>query len=297
MDFSGTRRLRRPLAWGALLLCLSALASTPAASAQNMRLFQTTTGNSSGAYLGVTMQDVTAKDVADYRLAEEKGVIVRSVQKGSPAEAAAVKEDDVILEFAGQQVASSFQLSRIVQETPVGRKVALVVSRDGKRVNLSATLEAREPSRAGNAPEGVEDFLEPFRSRNFQFGLRPQTPDRNRSDNRRDGQDDAGRTRAGRPQLGVQVQALSGQLADYLGVEGKKGALVTSVASGSASEGKLKAGDVIVGVGEDDIDGPEALTRAVRNASGQVTVKIVRDKKPVSVKIDLPDGGAKDYRL
>jgi serine protease Do len=302
MDYTSFMKKRGSLFGGTLLICLLCLAATPTAKAQNLqnlRLFQTT-DNASGAYLGVSMQDVTAKNLSEYRLAEERGVIVRSVQKGSPAEAASVKEDDVILEFAGQQVLSSFQLSRLVKETPVGRKVALVVSRDGKRLNLNATLEAREPSRADG---GIDEQTEPFplRSPNLprNFGFRLDTPDRN--DNRRqDRQNRQDEDRAqDKPRLGVETQTLTTQMAEYLGVTGKKGALVASVASGSASDGKLKAGDVIVGIDGDSIDNPETLSRAIQGAAaGQVAVKIIRDKKPLSVNVELPAGGnRKSYRL
>ncbi len=42
--------------------------------------------NSSGSYLGISMDDVTAANMSKYKLASERGVIVRSVQKSSPAE-------------------------------------------------------------------------------------------------------------------------------------------------------------------------------------------------------------------
>ena len=47
------------------------------------------------------MKDVTADDVSKYKLSSERGVIVSSVIKGSPAETANLKEEDVILEFGG----------------------------------------------------------------------------------------------------------------------------------------------------------------------------------------------------
>ena len=99
--------------------------AAPLCQAQNVMF-------SSGAYLGIQMADVTASNMSQYKLSSERGVIVRSVVKGSPAEAANLQNGDVILEFAGYPVWSSLQLSRLVQETPVGRKVELIVSRDGK---------------------------------------------------------------------------------------------------------------------------------------------------------------------
>ena len=108
-----------------------------------------------GAYLGIQMKDVKAEDVAKYKLSGERGVIVSSVMRGSPAEKANLKEEDVILEYGGFAVWSSSQLSRLVQETPAGRKVDMVVSRDGKRINLNATLDDRN---GRNAEQRIEIF-------------------------------------------------------------------------------------------------------------------------------------------
>ena len=290
------------LFWGVLLFCFMGLLTAPVVKAQNRIMLQAPQDNSSDAFLGVSMQDVTATNMSEYRLTEERGAIVRSVQQGSPAEAANIKEDDVIVEFAGQQVWSSFQLSRLVKETPVGRKTPLTVSRDGKRINLTATLAAREPSRAAG---NFNELIEPFRSRGFDFRMeRPDQPDRTERPDRStrpDGQrnrPDADRSNE-KPRLGVQVVTLTGQMAEHLGVTGKKGVLISEVTSGTASDGKLKAGDVIVGIGNDDVDSPEDLTRIIRNAAaGQITVKIIRDKKPIAVAVDLPsDGTEKSYRL
>lgn len=191
---------------GALITVLSLLIASPFCLAQ-IGLFQE---NLSGAYLGITMEDVTAVNMSQYKLNSERGVIVRSVQPGSPAEKASLKEKDILMEFGGHPVWSSFELSRLVQETPVGRKVDLVISRAGNRMNLSATLERRDA-------RSVEDRKQ----------LPPRqwsAPDPNPFPFRRpDVQDQGADSRAGRkPQLGVTIQPLTDQLAEFLGVPGKK---------------------------------------------------------------------------
>jgi S1-C subfamily serine protease len=254
--------------------------------------------NSGDAFLGITMEDVTASNKSEYRLSEEKGAIVRSVQEGSPAEEAGLRENDVVLEFAGQPVWSIRQLSRLVSETPVGRNVAIIVSRDGNRVNLSATLGTRADretgQRFGGAIQGdqLERFFEQFPN---IPNITPRQPSRPDAQGGRQGAERSDQ----RPRLGVETQPLTEQMAGFLGVPDKKGVLITSVTGGSASDGKLKAGDVIIGVDNREVTSPADLTRFVREASGEITVKVVRDKKQVSVKISLASdettGGG--YRL
>jgi serine protease Do len=244
--------------------------------------------DNSGAYLGIQMDDVNASNLSKYKLKNERGAIVRSVAKGSPAEAATIKEDDVILEFGGNQVWSSLQLSRLVRETPVGRKVDLIVSRDGKQINLSAKLEKRESRSADNAREPQpEEFFGPG-PRSFQF----RWPDGS----------GAGPgvviSTSGKPRLGITIQPLTDQLGEFLGVPNKKGVLVSSVMDGSPSVGKLKSGDVITSFDGKAIENPEDLTRLIRNKSeGSVTLKVIRDKKEITVVVSLPEGEEKGYKL
>jgi S1-C subfamily serine protease len=80
---------------GALMAVLCALIASTFCLAQ-IGLSQE---NLSGAYLGITMEDVTAVNMSQYKLNSERGVIVRSVQPGSPAEKATLKEKDVLMEF------------------------------------------------------------------------------------------------------------------------------------------------------------------------------------------------------
>jgi len=85
---------------------------------------------------------------------------VRSVQAGSPAADAGVKEGDVIVSLNGKPIIKSDDLVNAVAETPVGTKATMGVIRDGKRTDLSVTIGDRaqiygqNPLIAGNRPGG-----------------------------------------------------------------------------------------------------------------------------------------------
>jgi serine protease Do len=243
--------------------------------------------NADGAFLGIQMKDVTSEDVSKYKLSGERGVIVSSVIKGSPAEAASIKENDVILEFGANSVWSSMQFQRLVQETPAGRNVDIVVSRDGKRMTLKAKLEAQEARRFENRMEMPPLYpMGPGNLRILPFRV-PQ------------GSATPGRVvPAAKPRLGVSIQPLSEQMGEYLGVPGKKGVLVASVEANSPSAGKIKAGDVIISVDGKGTENPEDLTRMIRDKpEGAVTLKVIRDKKEISVTVSLSAGEEKGYKL
>ena len=89
---------------------------------------------------------------------------------------------------------------------------------------------------------------------------------------------------------GVTLESLSPQLGDYFGVKNGEGMLVRSVQKGSLAEtAGLRAGDVIVKVGDhkitDNADWREALRN---NKEGKVSVVIVRDKKEQSLSMAVP---------
>jgi S1-C subfamily serine protease len=188
----------------------------------------------------------------------------------------------------------------LVQETPVGRNVELVVSRDGTRMNLTAKIGERENSgaslgnRGNSGPRmnsGPRTNSGPIiigpNDRSFQFRM-PEGfgerfgvwPDR-------------------KPRLGVTLQPLTDQLGEFLGVPDKRGALVSSVDSASPSAGKLKSGDVITKADDKVINNPDDLVQFVREKDkGTIALKVIRDKKEITVTINLPDENTQSgYKL
>lgn len=267
------------------VLTLALLGTVPPAVAQEVYSIEKDVRvELGGAYLGIEMEDVTADNMASYKLAGERGVIVRTVVKGSPAEVSGLQEKDVILEYAGTAVFSAQQMSRLVRETPVGRKVDLVVTRDGKKINLAARIGQRERgSRITEEEPGIMMFDGPggrtFHFRTPQGDKLPDMP----------GMQRFGMEESSKPRLGVTLQPLTDQLADFLGVPGKKGVLVTSTVEGSPAAGRLKAGDVIVRADNQSVEDPEDLTRVVRGKpeGGKLELKVVRDKKESVIAVEL----------
>jgi len=255
------------------------LRSRDGASPQIVRL------NVDGSYLGIEMEDVTGESVTKYKLGSETGVIVRSVVKGSPADAAHLQENDVIIEYAGFPVFSTSQLVRMVADTPVGRTVGLTISREGQKLNLTIkTAERRESSPAaklGLVPRSLDRQLEnvrPWEGTLFRYDF-PGAKDLAFSV-----------IRPGRQELGATVETLTDQMADFLAVPGKKGVLVTSVTAGSPAAARLKAGDVITAIDGKPVSSPSGLAQAVaeKEPGSTTEFKVVREKEEITVSVELP---------
>ena len=101
-------------------------------------------GAAAHAYLGVTPQDGSASDGS----ATRAGAEVTSVGDGTPAAKAGLKVGDVIVAVNGKPVDSADSLIGHVREKTTGDTVTLTVLRDGKSIEVKATLAAK-PSTNG----------------------------------------------------------------------------------------------------------------------------------------------------
>jgi len=86
------------------------------------------------AYLGT---------IPDYAT-EVQGVKLSGARGGSPADKAGIKNGDVIVEFAGQKIANIYDYTYALDSVKIGVPVKVVILRDGKRVEMSITPEARK---------------------------------------------------------------------------------------------------------------------------------------------------------
>jgi serine protease Do len=109
-------------------------------------------------WLGVGIAEIADEDVGKYGLKEPRGVLIRNVIAGEPADQAGVKADDVVLGVDGKDVEGPRDLQRIISSTPVGQTVKLLVVRSGKETEMTVTVgayqgsSARQPRRTPPAP-------------------------------------------------------------------------------------------------------------------------------------------------
>jgi serine protease Do len=106
-------------------------------------------------WLGVSIQDVSREAAESFGLdANLKGAIVGSVTPGAPASRAGLKRGDIVLQFNGERLEGSADLTRRVGQTNVGDTVRLeVIAADGRRRTVPVTIAAR-PSEQQLAQSG-----------------------------------------------------------------------------------------------------------------------------------------------
>jgi serine protease Do len=248
----------------------------PAATAQTVQFYDD--GNVAqvfkaigfGGKLGVSVRDIEEADLKSGK-GPTQGIIVEDVGDDSPAQKAGIKKGDVIVEFDGERVRSTRQFTRLVQESTTGRPVPMAVMRDGQRVSLNVERRVDEPFRY---------FDELVRTPKAAVKINPPALMMPKIE-----------SLVGGARLGIGIQDLSTQLAEYFGT--KDGVLVTSVTDNSnASKAGLKAGDVITSFDGQTVNSTSELTRRAQrlNNGDDFTIAVIRDKKALTLKgkMDLP---------
>jgi S1-C subfamily serine protease len=240
-----------------------------------------------GSQLGVMVSDLDIK-------ATTGGVQIDEVNADSPAEKAGIKAGDVVVEYDGERVRSARQFTRLVQETPEGRSVAIALLRDGKRQTVNATPDSGRMTwnfgpEIDRAFREAERGMREFRFDGPGFNYRFDNPD-NREPRRFEYRVPDGALQyysGSRGRLGVTVQPLTRDLEEYFGAK-NGGALVSSVTPESAaSKAGVKAGDVIVSVNGRSVADAGDLARELADINGDVTIVVLRDKKEMTLKATI----------
>ncbi len=280
------------------LLLIIGVAGTPVSRAAD-------TGQT--PWLGVYMQEVSEdlREGLDYD--GPGGVIVSRVVRGSPAEKAGLRRDDVIVRLNGRLVDSPDELSDMVAESRVGQRMSVQVFRDGKLQTLAVTLGSRA---AGAEPRRIEIEVPevPAAPKAPRAPKAPKVPERRviiRDLKGLEGLEGLERLRdlgpgerpfavlAGRGRLGVRVEPLSPALGEYFGLKDGKGALVLEVLEDRpAQKAGVLPGDVITRVDDKAVTNSMDLVEALRGREGKVALRVVRHGTPRTIEATLDEPGS-----
>jgi len=100
-------------------------------------------------WVGVALEPLSDDLATSLGAPKGRGVIVKRVLPGGPAEKAGLQPNDVILRFGDSSVEDLQHFQRLVLDAPVDRPVSLRVLRQGKEVAVSITVAEAPPERPG----------------------------------------------------------------------------------------------------------------------------------------------------
>jgi Do/DeqQ family serine protease len=100
-------------------------------------------GKVARGFLGVSGEDFTAERAGELRVPFTPGALLNTVSRGSPADAAGLRPNDVIVEIAGHPVTSYRRLPATVGLLRPNEKAKVVFMREGRRQETVVTLGAQ----------------------------------------------------------------------------------------------------------------------------------------------------------
>ena len=222
------------------------------------------TGHVQRGFIGVTAQEITPGMAKALSLPvqgsspDTAGALVASVQDDSPAEHAGIKPGDVITRLNDQKVGNPRDLAVKVAGVVPDTKVTLTFLRNGATQTAQATVTLKPGGGNGQAVA----------------------------------QGGSGNTGS----IAVSLAALTPDLRQQLGLDDDaKGVVVRDVQGGSAADqAGLKAGDLIVGVGNTLVNSPHQAADAIHAAlkNGEVALRVLHDGQMLFVAISPNDAGS-----
>jgi serine protease Do len=212
----------------------------PSNMARNVMDQLTKNGKVSRGKLGVGIQEITADLAKSLNLKDVRGVLVSSVDAGSPAEKAGIHSGDVVTAVNGTRVDDLNALRNHIAGTAPGSEVTLTVLRDGHEQEMRARLVELPADNEASASPG-------------------------------------GGSEGGSGQLGVTVQPLTPDLASRLGLKhASQGVVVMEVEPSSpAGEAGIQPDDVILEVNHEAVNTTAQLRNAVRASNGRPALLLV----------------------
>ncbi len=219
-------------------------------------------GEKSGkGWMGISIQDMTPRLARAMDLRTERGALITDVARGSPAETAGLKDEDIITKFGDREITDADDVRSLVRGTAPGSSVTVVFLRKGEK--RSATVKIGRMPKAMAAPLPL---LPAPRTRIYRFDDPPPT--------------------------GLTLRTLRKQLGKYFQAPDGRGVLVEEVEEESdAAAAGFRAGDVITRIGGEQVEEVRDVRRALRNADAGDTlhVEVLRRGSPTMLTLTLPE--------
>lgn len=232
----------------------------------------------SQGFLGIDVGDLDQDRVQTLHLKDTHGAEITVLDHDAPAGKVGLKLHDVILEVNGKGIDSADQMKQLLHEAPPGRKLQLLVSRDGAQQTVTVQLADRRKMQL-EARERMDSFGASSSAGNSFVSNGADVPSTGAFHSP---------FAANSLHIGTIVEPLTGQMADFLGLSG--GVMIKSVArKSSADVAGLRAHDVVLEVGGEAVVTTSDWERLLRTAEGKpVQVEILRDrmKQLVLLQVD-----------
>lgn len=98
-------------------------------------------------WLGVAIQDLTPELIKMLKLGEAKGVLISDVLANGPAAKAGMESGDLVTSIEGREIRSASELRNMVAMIAPGKKIKVLVNREGSEKELSVKVDEKPTQR------------------------------------------------------------------------------------------------------------------------------------------------------
>jgi len=230
-------------------------------------------GDSSG-WLGISIEELSEKLREKLDIdADIEGIFVTEVHEDSPADEAGIKDHDIVVMIDGEKGGDLKGFIELVQSKEPGTEVEVKIFRDGKMKTMTATLAEKDNVFVWSGLDDLEvlEGLEGLKV--LEHIVIPEL--------------DIGMSSWGRRgKLGVFIEDVSGDLAEYFEIPGGEGVLVEGIVEDSpAEEAGIEAGDIIYKIDGKAICCTEELVEAIQKMETDTKTPIVLIRKGDQVTV------------
>ena len=213
------------------------------------------TGHVVRGRIGVIIQPITSDLAKDFGLKEVQGALVTDINADGPAQRAGIKVGDVIIGFNDQKIENSSDLPRLVAATAPGTKATITVWRNAKTRELPVVIEAMPTSTQGKLADASGRGKHPTDRLSYS-GLTVRDVD-------------------------------PAALKQY----GLKFALQVVDVKGPAAQANIIPGDLIVGIGNQDLHSYKQLNDSLAQLKGRgsIALRLLRGQQSLFVSLRLDD--------
>jgi len=231
-----------------------------------------------GGWLGIGIQELDSKLREKLDLdSDVEGILITEIYADSPAEDAGLKKLDIVVSIDGEKGKDLSHFVKLIKAKEPGTEVDIQIYRDGEMKTVSATLSERENTFIWTGLQGLKGFegLEDLEALTaLEHIVIPEF--------------DIGMSSWGRRgRLGVYIEDVSGDLAEYFEVPGGEGVLVEGVVEDSPAEAAgIKAGDIIYKIDGKAICCTEELVKAIAKIEADAETPIILIRKGSEVTVN-----------
>jgi S1-C subfamily serine protease len=208
---------------------------------------------------------------------EDGHIEIAEVEKESPAEMSKLEEGDLILQIDGKNLTSPEMLKKEIRKRKPGQTATLRIKKDDRERDIRVKLgeyteedawremEMRFPRLFVSPPERTFEAIPRTR---FQFGLET------------------------RKYIGISVDPLNKDLAEYFGAKEGRGLLVSQIREGSPAEkAGLRVGDVLVKADGKTLEREGDLSYIIqmKEKGDKIKIEFYRDKRMRSVEVEIEE--------